>query len=288
MKKWIPSNGFLLNLILFFGVVLVLIAIHFILPTSVHEALVFDHSEFDIYTLWTAAYIHVDNGHLFRNLFGYVASTFATGAIFFYRYRHWVLRRIFLVYLVVFPILINLTSYAVFWYGFEAFGGESRGFSGIVGALFGLLLISVIRLTYDRLGWRSAYGVAGTIIFVVILRMLVRAGAGTPKNIGLCVLGAIASLYLVIRLDYVRHPKSVLNLDERARLEAVLVAGSAVIITYVLPGMFPLNWVQDDHIVNIFAHFAGFVLGIISGILVFWYLKSRPQSHAQWPESSMK
>lgn len=72
--EWRPSRDVILNGVLFIAIIPVLIGLHFLLPNPVRESLVFDHSEFALYTLWTSAYVHASNGHLFNNVFGYVMA----------------------------------------------------------------------------------------------------------------------------------------------------------------------------------------------------------------------
>lgn len=287
-EQSVSLRSIIFDLVIFSSIIPILVGIHFLLPDYIHDAMVFDHSEFAIYTLWTSAYVHLNNGHLINNVLGYFMAMTMTWFVFFYQYRQWVLRRVFLIYLAVFPILISLSSYGVYQFWLGAEDAVTRGFSGIVAAIFGLLFVSILNTTNDRMGWRGAYGVTGTVMFVILGHMLIRAGAGTPRNIALCSAGALLTLSIGIPLDIVRNPKSILGLSPLDRLEVLLVAGGSIILMYALPRMFPLDWIREDEIINIFGHFAGIVLGIISGIILIWWLRSAPQSRAQWPESSMQ
>lgn len=126
-----------------FGVILVvaglLTTIHFLLPDSLHQALVFDHERFRVYTLWTAAYIHASNTHLFSNILGFLLPTFYVYILCISVGEQRWFRRTFLVFLVLLPVLVSLSSYLIFSSRFPNLSPTSQGFSGVAAAFGGYL-----------------------------------------------------------------------------------------------------------------------------------------------------
>lgn len=285
-EKWNPLRGVVLNFILFSAIIPILVGLHFFLPDRIHDALLFNHDEFVIYTLWSSAYVHASNSQLFNNTFGYVMGMVPLWLIFSYHYRQWVLRRVYLIMLALFPFLISLTSYAVYRFGFGAEGVVSRGFSGIDASIFGLLFISVLKIGYDARRWAGVIGLGGAIMLVAMTRILIRAGAAPPDTIAVGVGGAILSLILLIPPDQVRERRLVPTFTDRRKVDLMMVTYGMMVLMLVLPGIFPTNWIRSDQIVDIFGHFAGLIYGMIAGIAVILWLRSRPQSHSQWFESS--
>lgn len=281
---WRPSRDLVLNGALFIAIIPVLAGIHYLFPDSLQAQLQFDHSEFAIHTLWTSAYVHADNNHLFSNLFGYFMGMVPLWLIFTYQYRQWVLRRVFLIFLTALPILINLSSYSIYQFGFGVTVGDVSGFSGVVSAIFGLLFVSVLKVAYDRRGWAGVIGLGAANLLVVMIHMLIRGSAASLDTIALGLFGALLSLTLLTPPKQVRERRIVPRFTDKGKADSLMVFYGSTVLMYVLPRMFPFDWISDS--VNIFGHLAGLVLGIVSGIVVILWLRSDPQSRSQWLEST--
>lgn len=283
MDKWIPSRGIVLNLILFSAILPILYWIH---QQPWHENLVFAHDDFVLYTLWTSAYAHLNDGHLYNNLYGYVMAIIPVWLMFSYYYRQWVIRRVYLIILAVFPVLISLSSYVIYKFGFGVEGTVTRGFSGIGAAVFGLLFVAILKITYDDKWWQGVFGIGMAVVLVTMIRMLIRGGAVDAQILILGLIAGVLSLSLVIPREALRIRTFISNMSKRAKADTLLVIYGGGDLMYVLPAMFPLNWVREDQIVNIFGHLSGLVLGIIAGIVVFYWVTPDPESLSQTLESS--
>lgn len=271
---WLRYKEDVLNEILFAAIIPILIAIHFLLPNSIHDALVFDHSQFKMYTLWTSAYIHGSDTHLFQNITGYTMAIVPSWVIFSYHYRQRVPRRAFLVVLVLFPILISLFSYGVYQFGFEAGETTTRGFSGIVSAFFGLLLVGVLEVGYDRRGWLGVMGLAGANVLVVMTYMLILAGVATVRIVGLGTGGALLSLTLLISPEQVRERRLKPKFSDEGKIGGIQAIYGSLVLMYMLPQMFPLDWIRTDMVVDIFGHLSGLVLGALAGVVIIIWPRS--------------
>lgn len=272
-----PKRETIGNAIFFGSIIPVLIGLHFFLPETVRSMLVFDHSRFSVYTLWSSAWIHIDNSHLFNNVAGYAVGMALVWFIFTTRNRQGPLQRIFLVVLSLYPVIISLTSFAILQYGLQATDAVTRGFSGINSAILGILYVSILEMTYDHSGWRGVYGLALGIILLTMIMMARRADVLTWKIIVVGSIGVIFCLSYIFPSALWRMGEFKNRLRENYQDFAIIFYGTFV-LSLVLPRLFPINWVRGDQIINIFGHFAGLVYGIIGGALLIWYLRSTHES----------
>lgn len=101
---------------------------------------------------------------------------FALGILYDHRDRQRILRWSLIAFLVVFPFLVSLSDYVIFYHIFGAKSAATRGFSGVVAELFGLLLASLIEFVWDRTSIKEATGVGLAIVLSTMVMMLVIAG----------------------------------------------------------------------------------------------------------------
>ncbi|SDZ87789.1 hypothetical protein SAMN04488065_0954 [Haloplanus vescus] len=246
---------------------LLLIAIHFLTPTTLQNLLVFDHTRFNIYTLLTAAYVHASNLHLYSNLLGYgLTATYTYALCLDVDELPW-FRRTLPLHLIALPILVNLTSYAIFQFQYPEADPVSRGFSGVVGGLGGFLLVALYVFVKERHDGELAYAI-GLVVFLLLMQLIdLRYAGGFRSSVtGLVVLGG-----LLVFVPYVRNGVEIP--DGAARREAVITAGAVglvgVVLGVLILGLFPDSeaLVEGGTFTNVFAHAAGFVWGIIIGLL---------------------
>jgi len=245
-----------------------LAAIHFLTPTSLQQILVFDHTRFNGYTLLTAAYVHASNTHLFSNLVGYALTALYTYALcLFVDERQW-FRRTLPLHLLVLPVLVNLTSYAIFQLQYPDADPVSRGFSGVVGGLGGFLLVALYVFVKKRHDGEIAYAV-GLTVFLLLMQLidLRYAGGFRPSVTGLVLLGSG-----LVFVQYARRGVEVP--DGEARHKVVITAGAVglvgVVLGVLILGLFPEAeaLVEGGSFTNVFAHAAGFVWGIVLTITI--------------------
>jgi hypothetical protein len=239
-----------------------LAAIHFLIPSTLQQALVFDHTRFNIYTLLTAAYVHASDTHLFSNLVGYALTAIYTYALcLFVDERQW-FRRTLQIHLVAPPILVNLTSYAIFQLQYPDADPVSRGFSGVVGGLGGFLLVALYVFVKKRHDGQLAWAV-GLTIFLLLMQLIdLRYAGGFRASVtGLVLLGS--------GLVFVQYARSGVEVpDGEARRDAVITAGAVglvgVVLGVLILGLFPESeaLVEGGTFTNVFAHAAGFLWGV--------------------------
>lgn len=123
-----------------------LAVIHLLSTPEIRSGLIFDHDRFRIYTLWTSAYIHRSFSHLNGNLLGFAVVIVALWPFFYFDKTQKEFRHILMAFLAVLPPLISFSDYLVYRYLLGANNQvATRGFSGILAALFGLLFVVVVK-----------------------------------------------------------------------------------------------------------------------------------------------
>ena len=252
-----------LDAALLFSIPLLLAAIHFLAPTALQQALAFDHTRFNGYTLLTAAYVHASNTHLFSNLVGYALTAIYTYMICLDVDELPWFRRTLPIHLVALPVLVNLTSYAIFQLQYPDADPISRGFSGVVGGLGGFLLVALYVFVKKRHDGELAWAV-GLTIFLLLMQLIdLRYAGGFRASVtGLVLLGSG-----LVFVQYARNGVEVP--DGEVRRDAVITAGAVglvgVVLGVLILGLFPESeaLVEGGTFTNVFAHAAGFVWGIV-------------------------
>jgi len=253
------------------GVAAGLATIHFLLPVSLQNALAFDHSQFNVYSLWTAAFVHADNLHLVTNLGGFVVAMTVLWLLYDHLDQQATLRRSLAIFVVVFPIPISLFSYYVYQFHYNATEAVTRGFSGVVASLFAFLFASLIAYGWRRWRWQKAVGLGTLVLLPSMLLILETANMLTPV-VGVLGVAVIASSsYLLVPTD--RVDGSLLRpwkFDGRED-EFLIVLASILVLVVAISSLFPIDWIGQDSVKNVFSHFAGFALGFLyGGVLWMW------------------
>lgn len=246
------------------AVPVLLASVHFLVPGSVRDQLAFYHGSFDVLGLYTSAFVHVSVQHLLNNITAYLlaggASYLLAAAI---QSRDW-FRRTFVVYLVVLPPLVTLSSYA-FFQVVAASPEVGRGFSGVSSGVAGLLLVATTMYVRDRFGDALANVFGVWLAIAVALQIFyIYAGRLDPVVLGLAAIGLLVPLALEARtleLEFV---------PDRVTWEEVYYAAVVGLAVFVLGGlvsaMFPAQIVRDGMAVNIVGHYGGFVWGALLSI----------------------
>lgn len=245
--------------------------LHFFLPDEAHRQLVFIYGESGIIEAWTSAYLHNSDSHLYSNIAGY-----AIGAWFSYyiyvaylqqRQRFW---KTVGVLFVVTPFITTVVDYAVLYHyaGLIPVGGASQGFSGIVSALGGMLLVAVGLLVADEYNTMVGAHTALLIFLIAFVVLTIVNQILTPMIAGLLILGVGLLGTQYVSLTDLRHPS---HLRQQVRENALILVqvvcygGVVCIFIYLI---LPVDVIQTGNFVNILAHTVGLVTGILvsSGI----------------------
>jgi hypothetical protein len=236
---------------------------HFLTPESLKQTLAFSHDQFTLYTLFTAAYVN-GQAHLVGNIVGYLLTTLYTYMLCIaVDERRWFWRT-FVVFLLVLPVLVSLTSYAVFSAWFPSVSVVSRGFSGVVAGFGGFLLVALA--VYIRKRYSAQLGiVVGTSSFLTLMAMIDYIYAGRVR----LVVGGLLAVGIALEVgSYLWQTEIDLeNLERQVFVDAGAVGLVFVVLAHIVVAMFPAEIAQNGTATNIIAHAMGFLLGVGGSIL---------------------
>lgn len=243
------------------GVAALLVGIHAFLPASLQTRLAFDHDGPTLLSLLTAAYVHVDDAHLFGNLVGYVVVASVTYLLCRQLDRErwfWLTTALLLVAL---PVLVNLANYLALATWFPWMEPVNRGFSGVVAGFGGFLLVTVVVLVADDYGRPVAVYVAeATLLFLLAEVTLIYTGTLSLLAAGVAVLG-LTTAVMGIRLERRRGTVPTERSRRQVTVDALFVASLVALVAVLVYGLFPTTLVVDGRLTNVFAHGVGFLFG---------------------------
>lgn len=269
-----PRSAVASDLVVLAAVGLVLVAVHFLLPAGTHDRLAFDHAAFAPATLLTAAYVHAGTEHLFSNLGGFLSLASVTYLVCLNADRRAWFRRTVPAFLLVLPVAVNLTSYAILEARFPGASPVSRGFSGVVAGFGGFLLVAVgvhLRRTYSRetvffVGQFAILLLLGELLWIYASSISLLEGAAVVAGLALAVSGILS-----------RTRGASLDGDHyrQVGLDLLYVSLVLALLVWLIFGLFPADPVSHGTFTNIFAHGAGFVEGGVLAALT--YVGVRPR-----------
>lgn len=248
---------------------LILTSIYYLVPVPVQQTLVLDHTDPVVYTFWTNSLIHSHqsaSSHLFNNVVWYSLLIFPCWSLYCFldeRQKFW---SGFLILIILGPLVASLSSYVMFELIMD-FGIENdRGFSGVVGAIGGFLLISIIGTFAQEQGEKMSILSIGVYFSILLLQL----GITTSRK--LWTLAGLSSLTIVSAGSNTQYMSSFPELHswviENSRL-SFLILICACVSVMVFSASLPSNIISSSGAIkNIVAHGAGLLFGIGVQILL--------------------
>ncbi len=225
------------------------------------------------WSVWTAAFLHHDLGHLVGNLFGYslaIPLAYALMAVAYGRRRFW---ELYLSILVIAPPVILFLDFSLLHLVWEATDNESKkyGFSGVVFAYVGMLAAGTGSVVADRISRRAGWLLVYLIYLFAAGVLLFRHGSLSPFVFGIIALGAGWGGW-AFRSE-VGEPLTTASADLHGSslVEYYTVLGSAVVIIALIVGGFPADTGGDEMTVNVISHAFGLLVGLLltTGLLQY-------------------
>ncbi|WP_436903526.1 hypothetical protein [Halovenus halobia] len=243
-----------------------LTAIHVGLPASKRAELVFHHKTVDPWTLLTSAYIHHDIAHLQGNIIGLLIATSTVYALCWQLgARRW-FRLTTAAFLTRLPVLVSLSSYAIFRAIAPQVSLTSRGFSGVVAGFGGFLFAALIVWIASSTSRTTAVYLGCCLtVFMTWLVSLIYSGFEGPIA-ALSIIGIGASICGLVAETDSTHLRP--QWQERVPKMGVGL-GIILILLWFVVALFPPNPTSGGVTTNIFAHAAGFTWGTLIA-LVLW------------------
>lgn len=241
----------------------VLAVIYYGTSLSFQQSLILDHTHPGVPNFWTNALVHnhqQDDSHLIGNIVGYLLLAFPCWILHIYRSlekRFWTGLALILT---VGPLITSASSYIAF-YEFLGMGLQNdRGFSGVVGALVGFLLLAILH-TFEQ---KQDDQVAILSVGIYVAYLILGLGVFTERilAIGLGFL-LLVGVLISTRTQYVASVAELTDWkNEHGRLSQVLVVATLVsVITFA--ALLPSDITADGELTNIVAHGAGIMFGMV-------------------------
>lgn len=275
LSRFSPNSGFLSEAIRRTGwedifllclVPFVLIFV-FLLPESVQEGFVLQIDSPTFLTVFMTHFVHAGFSHLFNNLTAYFVIVIPAYIMYAFIGRKDIFRRIFLVFLLVFPFILSGLDILVL--GVDS----SRGFSGIVAAFFGFLPLTIFRFLKLKLNFDLGTS-NSVVLFLFAATLIAYIYAGLSFSVALILV--LLGLYLwrmskEAKIGGLRFFPS----GSCSRRSHWMLASFAFLVFISLPfSMFPPDPVVGDMAVNILSHYSGFALGFVVPYILLEVLPS--------------
>jgi hypothetical protein len=270
IKKQKDSTEMRLAGIIYFAIIPLVLTIVFLVSNILSKfLLLYPHSPTFI-SIIGSNYLHLDLLHFMSNLVFYLLIM-----IFIFTFDALTNRKMLFVNLpllfIVLPIVSSLVNVIIFSYLDSNL--PSKGFSAIVAGVFGYLAFSTlhfIKVYYDVKFEKSIFQLMGVIFYINLLILSLIYGY---------YLAVIALLVLVvISIIYTKNDiKLIFFLLRRLKRSArVMIFVSFYFCLFVgVLGLFPGNLKNSGSLVNILAHYVGYMFGFIVPAAVSMYVIGR-------------
>ncbi|MFB6180207.1 MAG: hypothetical protein ABEI77_10845 [Halorientalis sp.] len=243
-----------------------LIVIHVSITPAMRSRLLFDHAHFDLLSLYTSAFVHFSDRHLVANLAGYVSSaTLAYGLCLKARERRW-FHLSFVSFLVVLPLAVGLTNYALFEWLYPTLDPITAGFSGVGAGFTGYVLLALMVEIRAVFGWTISQYVGLAVWLWLLLEVtLIYNRSGLPLAAVFAVLGW---LVCARGLGDALESTDAYGRD-RAEAELITAALAVGLLSLLVFVLFPTQPASGGTVTNVFAHASGFGYGVLVAGLTY-------------------
>jgi len=259
----------------------VLTAIYYGTSLSFQQTLVLDHTNPRLPNFWTNALVHdhrPSDGHLIGNLVGYLLLVFPCWILQIYceQERHFWLG--LGIILAISPFIISASSYLAFYeiLGFEI--QNDRGFSGVVSALAGFLLMSILHTFTQKQREPVAVLSMGLYFGYLMLGFGILTERIVVVSMGVFVL---VVMFAGTRTSYVASAAKLSEWgNKNGRLSLVLLV-SILVSVLGFTASLPSDITSGGGLTNIVAHGVGILFGMaVAGSLRYHYKRSSSEESA--------
>lgn len=241
----------------------VLASIYYGTSLSFQQFLALDHTTPRLLNFWTNALVHdhrPGDGHLIGNITVYLLLVFPCWILHISRgmeRRFWTGLAIILT---VGPFIVSASSYIAF---FELLGLElqnDRGFSGVVSALAGFLLVSVLDTFAQKQEEPVAVLSMGLYFGYLMLGLGVLTGRLAAIGLGLLIL---VGTYTGTHTRYVAPVIALSTWGHDNRWLSVVIIIAVFVSIFGFALSLPSSIISGDGLTNIVAHGAGLLFGMV-------------------------
>jgi len=255
------------DLLLVASVPLLLAAVHYLVPGAVRSAYVLHPDSYTPLTLFTAAFLHASDAHLWGNVLGYAVGVLSAYLLCLVLEEHRWFRLTTVALVLGLPVLVNWASVQVLTLSFGPLSAPSLGFSGVTAGFGGFALAALLAYVGHRTDRGTALLAGLAVLLVLLFEVLLVYAPGVPPvatglvvlALGLCGLDVGRRRFQdglpTTRVQWVRIGQGLL-----------VFAWTLAVLAYLVVGLFPARIVVDGHLTDVYAHALGFGFGfLVSG-----------------------
>ena len=251
--------------------------LYYIAPLPVQEQLTLNHTNPRWYAFWTNAFVHEHqpgDKHLLMNVVAYLLLIVPTLAIYKLRgqaRRFWIA---FVVIIAITPLVSSLSSYIAFH---EILGLQilnDRGFSGVVGAFDGFLIVTILSVFASE--QPEPVGMHSMGLYFAYLTMGLGAVTSRLLFFVIGVLGLLITL-LATKTEYVSTWPELSDWGFNHPQPSLVLIAAIFVSALAFAAALPADITSGGSLKNIVAHGAGIVFGMFTA---GWqsYSSSQPDS----------
>lgn len=240
----------------------VLAVIYYGTSLSFQQTLVLDHTNPRLHNFWTNALVHdhrPGDGHLIGNLVGYLLLVFPCWILQIYceqERRFWAGLAIILA---IGTFLISASSYLAFYEILDFEIQNDRGFSGVVGALAGFLLMSILHTFAQKQEETVAVLSMGLYFGYLMLGFGILTGQSVVISVGVLIL---FGMFVSTRTLYVASAAELSEWgNKNGRLSLILLVSILVSVLGFTVSL-PSDITSGGGLTNIVAHGVGILFGM--------------------------
>ena len=243
-------------------------------PGLTSTDLALNHRNPQFYQFYTSAFVHANTGHLLGNLVGYVVTVTPLYFLFAHQDRRREFWRAFVLILAVAPIVSSVASYAVWSVALDFTVHYGRGFSGVVAAFAGLLLMTVLSILEEEQSEpHSTFSTA--LLLTTLLGTWTITFTGVLRYLMVALLVAMLG---VIVWASARGELSPVGIGEwvqaNFRLAQLLTVGGFAALL-VIVASFPNDLASGKNFADVVGHGAGFAAGVaVFSVVQYWNTRS--------------
>ena len=240
----------------------------FILPSAWQEKLAYSVSTINWWNWFTYIFVHESMQHLLGNLIIYLIAISFVYWILVDKDRALIPKMILYILIIIPLITLIFTSIVTYFHLIPPITGYSRGFSGVVAGILGLLGVCIakriqIKMNYNKNLWAFYY----ISIFMIVPALALMIWNITWKGTIL-----ILIIWILMLISFIFTIGKKHNLQKNHKIDWNNSIKISIGIMILLIGMVqlvpPAIKQPNGSIVNILAHLIGFVSGFCIAFLV--------------------
>ena len=251
-------------------IVAIALIVIYCLPDGVKESLILHRDYVNFYDLLTTHFVHEDFSHLLLNMVVYLGAALLLYFFLSALNERRLFYKLFVINCLIMPFILSFlwvpVNRSIWTWSMRCFG-----FSGIVSAFLGSLIAVYMLFLHKKLKVNTLYTYMSAIsltILIFVLIYFVLIWVTIVATILLLSFFTIAAFKTIKSIN----PRIKSEIQEKIKNPTIAKLFSPIILCSMLYmaifiislSIFPARFIQENSTINIFIHYAGFIIGLHS------------------------